>query len=332
MSPGLKGVLTEEGDILRLQTPSRFWLMRGLVLLLVVPALLMLLVGLLALLELLDTGEPGPLTFGSAVVLGLLCLPSAAVGAVHLLRAGPRSAASRVEIDLAARQIRPTEGAAVPLDRVRSLVLHKPQPLLKWLAIEAEVGEPVAETGNPYQPPRGSRLRLLGEISEFDSGRAFRFTEELAGRLGVPAEDRSPSLLGGGGASGKGKGRLGHALAYLPFQGIFLIASIFLLVARRDDPVARFHAKQSLVMFPLEMLAIFGAFALSMPFLFLGELTGSGSNEPHPVGIAIVLVLVIGVALGRLGLRLMAMSKAWRGEAWVIPIVGLISRRWKPLE
>ncbi len=333
---GLKGALDDRGASLILQTPRAFWVVRGLVLALLVPLLLIFLVGLLAGVDILAVGaeEPGVFTGLGALLFFGVGGPSFLVGALHLLRSSSRSAQSRVEIDLEAREIRPTGGPAVPFDQLRGLVLRKPNPLLKWVAIEADLGgaaTAAADDPSPYRAPRGgASLRLLGNLNELELGGARKLMQQLADRMGVEAMDRSPSLLGGGGESGAGAGRIGHAATYFPLQGIFFFASLFFLFARKDDPVGQFHARQSLTLLVFEMVAIFGTIIVAVPFLFLGEILGKGDGEPHPVGLGILVVGLLGVTGLRMMLRFVATYKAWRGKSWLMPGVGRISARWLP--
>lgn len=328
MSFGLPHAIDDQGDRIVLQTPASWWRRRGLVLGVAVPGLLVVLVGLFGLLDLLQ--EAGGLLVGVAAgVCALVLVPSVLVGAVQLATASRNSARTRVEIDLQQREITTANEERVALDTVRSLALVKSNPLLKWMSIVAVTGGgPEAES--PYRPPREQQVVLLGNLNELEVGKARVAMAELADRLGVSHSDRSPVLLGGGGRSGAGKGTLVHGLAYLPVQGIFLFASLFLLIARRDDAVARFHARQSLAFFAVELVVIVGGVIASLPLWFGASLLEDQMDDPYlPVAILTGLVLLV-VTFARLGLRLYAGWRATQGEAWVIPGVGWLSRRWLP--
>lgn len=325
MSFSVRAALTVDDRVLRLQTPASFWWKRGAVLAVGVPVLLTILVALVALLDTIEVGEPSGLTLiaaaGSALLGGICML----VGGVHVLRAGPKSRASLVEIDLDQGIITSAAEGTHPLSAVRGLELHQPNPVLKWHAITARLhAGPQAEDGDPYRPPASGSVQLLGQINELELGAARELMETVAGHLGgLPAADKSSSLLGGGGSTGEKLGRLGHALAYVPVQGIFLIASIVLLVARRKDPVAQFHARQSLAFLPFELAALFGGILVTVPFMFIGD-------EPHPAAAVLMGLVLLPIALGRLGLRFYAAWKAHKGACWVIPGMGWLSRRWLP--
>lgn len=331
MSFSVRTALTVDDHILRLQTPPSFWYKRGAVVGLLVPALLLLLVVLVALLDFIEVGAPSVLTAIAAGAGGLLSGIFVLWGAVHIIRAGARSEASLVELDLQAGTITSAAEGTHPIAAVTALELHQPRVWQKWHAISACLSHgPVEDHGDPYRAPADERVVLLGNINELEVGKANELMGTLSGHLGdIPIVDKSSGLLGGGGSAavpGDTKariGRLGHALAYLPVQGIFLIASVVLLVARRNDPVAQFHARQSLALLPLEIAALLLGIVVTVPFMLIPK-------DPSPLTMIPMLLVLLPIALGRLGLRLYAGWRAHKGECWVIPGIGWLSRRWLP--
>ncbi len=320
MSFSATDALTVDGRRLVLQTPRGFFAKRAAALGLLVPVLLTVIVGLVALLETVEGAGPGAATLVVAAVCALVGLGSGLAGAFTLVRAGPRSDASRVVIDLEAATLDSARDGRVPLSAVQGLVLHQPNRLTKWHCISATLAAgPRAEDGDPYRPPASGRVALVGHLTEWELTQARALLATLGDHLGVPTTDDSGGIFG----KGSGKGGTAHALAYLPVQGIFLVASLFLLLARRGEPLSQFHARQSLAFLPVELVALFGTTLVTAPLLFV-------TDEPHPVA-GVVMGLAIGtVAIGRLVLRFVAAWKAHKGEAWVIPGMGWLVRRWLP--
>lgn len=317
---GLHPALNDQGDRLILQTPRGFFLGRGLALGLAVPALLALL-GALGVA--LDVADGGPTLLSALVVagVGLTALPSAAAGAWRLLRAGPLSAATRVELDLSAGRAR-GPGAEVELSHARRLVVHKPRAGLKWWAISLEHDAGARGLDRPAASRGPERMRLVGDLDEAQQAQHRVLAEHLGARLGLPVIDEGGLLEGG-------PARRWHALCYLPLQGIFLFASAGMLLFRRDDALGRFHAKQSLALFAVEVLAILAAVVALAVAVAFGERAGEAVRLPLTLVGATPLMLV---AVGRIGLRLFAMWRASKGEAWLVPGLGALSRRWRPPE
>jgi hypothetical protein len=55
-----------------------------------------------------------------------------------------------------------------------------------------------------------------------------------------------------------------------------------------------------------------------------------GGRDPHPLGVAVLvggLLLITGL---RLVLRVYAAWRAWRGDLWLLPVLGRLTRRWLP--
>jgi len=214
---------------------------------------------------------------------------------------------------------------------VASLSLRKPNAMLKWMNIEADLHAATPhDDPSPYRAPRHNAVVLVQRINELEAEPARKLMETLGSRLDLPTADRSSSLLGGGGASGTARGRGAHAAAYVPVQGIFLLASIFLLIARRGDPRAMFHARQSMLLLAFEVAWVVGVVAIGVPLMLLSELTGG--EGPHPVGIVFIVVGMLPFLFMRIGFRFYGAWRAWKGDAWLVPVVGRISRRWLPPE
>jgi uncharacterized membrane protein len=324
MFPRFEAELTEEGPLLRLRTRPAHWLRRGAVLGLVVPALLAMVLVLLIIVDLIDRLRLGDGTIIGVALFVLVGGPSALWGAVMALGAQGRSRRSVVEVDLAGGVVRPTGAPARPLSAVRALRLHKPNSLLAWLAVDALLVDDQVRPVGPYQAPGLTLpLRLWGDIPEQRGAEALALAGQLAERLGVPVED-------GRGAFDRGldagkRGRSWHTAAYVPMQGIFLFASALILLTRKDDAVGRFHARQSLSLLVVESVAIVGVVIVGAPLMFL-----PGGRDPHPVGVAVLVGGLLIVTMARLVLRFYAAWRAWRGDLWLLPVLGRLTRRWLP--
>ena len=320
--------LHEEGHQLILRTPVRHYLVRAATLGLLLPVLFAILTGLVALLELLEVGEPGLLTMGAGI-FGAACSAVAVPFAAGMAVMAPRlSARSQVVIDQAARVLHPWDGEPVPLDAVVGLSLRKPNPMLKWLVIEADLAAPPSTDPSPYRVPAVRSVALVSRINELEAEAARLLMADIGRRLDLETADRTSSFLGGGGLTGRAAGRGAHALAYIPVQGIFLFASLFLLVSRRGDPRAMFHAKQSLLLLAVEMVVIVGSVAVSIPLFVVGE--AMGAEPPLHPGIIGLLGTLIPVMLLRVVARFYAAWRAWHGDLWLVPLVGRVSKRWLP--
>jgi uncharacterized membrane protein len=324
MWPRLEAELTEDGPLLRLRTRPAHWLRRGAVLGLFVPALLAVVLVLLIIVDLIDRLRLGDGTIVGLVLSVLVGGPSVLWGAVLALSAQGRSQRSVVEIDLAAGLLRPTGAPARPLSAVRALRLHKPNSLVAWLAVDALLVDDQPRLAGPYQPPTlTTPVRLWGDIPEQKGAEALALVGQLAARLGVPLEDGRSAFDRGLDAGSRG--RTWHTAAYVPLQGIFLFASALILLTRKDDAVGRFHARQSLTLLVVETIAIIGVIIVGATLMFL-----PGGRDPHPLGVAVLvggLLLITGL---RLVLRVYAAWRAWRGDLWLLPVLGRLTRRWLP--
>ncbi len=292
-----------------LSNPPRDWIIQGLLVALLLPVAVVLL-GVLAALAL---GLRSDQTVAWAILGGLVglgCLVSLAFGGVDVLLAGGRSRRSRVELDgstgTATRGGRTVLGPGEAL-RVR---VHKPSALLKWWGISVDRLD-------------GGAVLLLGKLPP-SRNRAIRAAaERVAETLGVDAEiPAALTATGYLGLSPQGAG----ALCYLPFQGIFLLASVWFALTSKDTFV-RFCARQSLLQFALAM-------GLLVPILGCSGLLGLLlTDRVHPAVVMVPLaLLLVAYQAWRIVTRIVACWRAYHGKAWVIPWLGRVSRRWLPPE
>jgi hypothetical protein len=248
-------------------------------------------------------------------VLAALGIPLAILGVLGIARAGSRATRSRVVID-GGRIVHDT--GTFPASAVTALVVRPQSRWLKFLALDAELRTPPADAPDPFTAPAEGRVRLLAQVPPTAGPELAGIGREIARALGVDLRveggvDRQTAL-------GIPPGTLAM-LCYLPFQGIFLVASIGVLVARPADPLVRFHARQSLALFAAEL----GAFAVA--FAVLGVALAALGDE---AGLVVGLVAVGVVAIGRLGLRIVACLRASKLEPWLVPGLGRWTARWLP--
>jgi len=320
--------LREEGHTLVLSVPTRHYFVRAGTLGLLVPFLLFVLVGLFAALELLEVGELGGLTYVMLAVASVGSAIAVPFALVMAIRAPGLSKKSQVVVDLQERVIHPREGDPIPLDRVAGLSLRKPNAMLKWMSIQADITDAPSEDSSPYRPPAVRSIDLVSRINELEAEAGRVLMADIGRRLNLETTDRTSSLLGGGGADGQAAGRTAHALAYVPVQGIFFFASAFLLIARRGDPRAMFHAMQSMLVLAFEMGVILVVALFGGGLVLASE--ASGGALPHAVGLVVLGVGLVPFTALRLVGRFYAAWRAWKGDTWLVPVVGRISRRWLP--
>ncbi|MCB9697578.1 MAG: hypothetical protein H6738_12425 [Alphaproteobacteria bacterium] len=258
----------------------------------------------------------GDVALGMAVVLGPLTLLGMAWGAFGLARSGSVSTATRVEVDLGGGVLRHARGE-VPLSRVRSLVLRQGNALQKWLWLGANVGvASEAAEGGPYAPPSGESFGLLTRLPPTLGSEVGELGRALAADLGVEL-----GVEGGvdrGNVLGMTPGTLAM-LCYLPFQGIFLVVSVPTSFLSKD-PLVRFHARQSLVLFAVEVVALIVAVGLMV-----------GVSLVHTeAGIVVGGLALLGVLAARLVVRIVACFKAARMQPFVLPGLSPVVARWLP--
>ena len=323
--------LTEEGHQIVLQTPGLHHRLRGAILGCLVPVLLGVSVCLVAVLEILQVSDPGMITAGVAVFASLVAMVSVPWGLVTALRAPALARQTRVVIDLERRVIEPSGNAPeVPLSSVVGVSLRKPQALLQWMTIEADLVSVLpGDDPSPYRAPRSRSVVLLQRISGLEADSAHEMMVQLGQRLDLPVCSQSePPWVGSG--QGNGRGKISHVAAYVPVQGLFFIVSLFLLIGRRGEPRAMFHARQSLLLLVLEFVWVVGVALVSIPLMLLSEVFGG--NGPHPAGVVFLTAGLVVFLVVRLGIRFYAAWRTWKGDTWLVPFVALISKRWLPAE
>ncbi len=299
--PGLDAYLRQDGDDVVLSVPLRDLRMQALLIIFLLPVAWLGIGFLVA----LGTGEEAGVVVGGA----LACLATAAstmAGLVMLLLAPRKARASIVRLR-ADRSFLLAGGAVLPAGQVQALRVGQPNPLMKWIGL-------IART------PTGDRT-IIGRLPPSKGAMVTALGEYVGQALDMPVDT---------GAARTGLGMSPQATAafcYIPLQGLWLIASLFCLVLAKD-PQVRFAARQSLAYYTLTGLGLVLVLVPFLPFLALS----SPDDRLQPL-LAVVLVLVLGgLALLRLGVGVLATWKAWKGESWVIPGLGWLSRRWLPAE
>lgn len=319
----LAEALDERGDVLVLRTPVGFYRKRGVTFLLAIPFLAVVFGGLCA----------GGIADGSGlsndelnIMLAVLSVPVLAVagagflaGVITLVRAPGKSEASTVRVDLG-RRVLERGGQSVSLSEFSSLELVQPSKVLKWRSIRACRPASSEQSDNPYaSSSRAEPMVLLENIEPLQGEAAGALLRYLGERMelqvrAAPGMDKS--ALGGLGGSSN------HAamLCYLPVQGIWLIASLGMLVFSKE-PLVRFHAKQSLLMGAAHIgLAIAMVAGGAIGFEVLGS---------DAVGAVLMLLPLLPMML-LIVLRFVGAYKGHKGAWWVCPGLGWLTRRWIP--
>ncbi len=105
----------------------------------------------------------------------------------------------------------------------------------------------------------------------------------------------------------------------MPFQGIWLLASLYYLVKGKDRPFVRSSAIQSLVLFGLTRLG----------YAFFGVVFGGLSAlTEHPAAIVGLVGGICVVAFSNRAIRAVGCFKALTGKPWVAPGLRRVTRRW----
>lgn len=286
--------------------PVRDFVIQGLLVTFLMPVLFVCL-GILALIM------AGPMAEQTAVLaligggVAVCAAASVLVGLVTVLTARRRSLRSEVLLDLRAHQIITPRGESVDWSSVSAVVVHKPNPLLKWwgVSLERPDARPVLLLGR-LPPSRGPAIAALGRFVAIHLG----VEPEIPARLESPTSlGLAPTTAG--------------VLCYLPIQGIFLLASPIFLVTSKD-PFVRFCAIQSLLQLALAMV-------LLVPVLACGGVM-SALEHVVPMWVTVVVlgsVLVVFQAW-RVIARGYACYQAYKGRAWVMPWLAFVVRRWLP--
>lgn len=222
-------------------------------------------------------------------VAGGLAVLSAAWGAFIAVGADAASAATRITIG-ADGTLTLRGGRSLPPGTVRSLRIVPPASAKLAVVADTAAGP----------------LEILGDIPVTDGARAKPVAEWLGAALGVAADTRAaPNALGWSPNNFA-------MLCYMPVQGIWLVASIFALVASAD-PFVRFAGKQSLAFYVVSgvLLAV-----------VLAAAVGIGLATSSEVALIAGIMVGVGLMLARLGVGLYAGMQAYRGVTWVIPGFG----------
>jgi uncharacterized membrane protein len=244
---------------------------------------------------------------GAFVALG--CLVPILIGGVQVATAGIRSRRSTVLLDSGRRTIERNGVHLLAWADVAAVYAHKPNAATKWWAISVRTGV-------------GDSVMLLGRLPPSRSKAIQAAAAEVARELDVEV-DTPPELTG---ATGGLSPHTAGALCYLPFQGIFLLASVWFGLFSQNRFV-KFCAYQSLLQFVVAMVLlvpVLGGCAL-MVAVFEDQL------HPGLLGAGMALLLVP-YQIWRVGTRLVACWRAYKGRAWVMPWLGFVIRRWAPEE
>ncbi len=294
-------------DGLSLRNPSRDFVVQGLAVALLLPVAVVLLGVLVALMMGLQSDQTTAwIVLGTLVGLG--CLACLAPGGLLVVTAGMRSRRSVVVLDERRRIVERNGVHLLDWADAAAVYAHKPSAVLKWWAISVRTG-------------MGDPILLLGRLPPARSKEVQAAAEQVAERLGVEFEP-SPDLTSAsaGGFSPKTAG----ALCYLPFQGIFLIASTWFALFSRD-PFVRFCAYQSWLQFIVAMIVlvpVLGSCALMVAVL---------EDRVHPGLIAAgMALLLVPYQIWRITARIVACWRAYKGRAWVMPWLGFVMRRFQP--
>jgi len=296
-------------DGLALRNPPRDFVLQGLLVALLLPVAVVLLGLLFALMAGLRSDQ----TLAWAILGGLVSLASLIcllAGGVQVLLARRRSRSTEVVLDRSRQAILRGGESLVRWSDVAAVRAHKPSALLKWWGISAVTHD-------------GTSILLLGKLPPSRAVAVGALAKVAAAELSV-AVDR-PEDLAATGALGISPHTAG-ALCYLPFQGIFLLASVWFALFSKDRFV-RFCALQSLLQFALAMALLVPVVGCSGSLAFLLQ------DQVHPAAIAVgIAALIVPYQVWRIVARAVACWRAYHGRAWVMPWLGFVSRRWLPPE
>jgi len=292
-----------------LRNPPRDFVVQGLLVLMLLPVLTILLGVLVALMLGLQADQTaGWIAIGAFVGLG--CLTWVLLGGGQILTAGFRSRRSTILLDSGRRTIERNGVHLLDWADVAAVYAHKPSAATKWWAISVRTGV-------------GESVLLVKRLPPSRSKTIQAAAAEVA-RL-LDAELEAPPELTGATTLGLSPHASG-ALCYLPFQGIFLMASVWFALFSQNR-FAKFCAYQSLLQFVLAMVLlvpVLGACALMVVLL---------EDRVHPglLGAGMAMLLVP-YQIWRVTTRIVACWRAFKGRAWVMPWLGFVTRRWLPEE
>lgn len=243
----------------------------------------------------------------SAMGCGLLALVGMGQATVGGLRSKGIAERSAVTVSVSEGQLMHADGAA-STDGVQELVLRQANSWQKWLAIDAVMAPNAAADGPFAAPGKASGWRLLARIPPGLGPEAAETLGVLGDALGVPV--RVEGGVNRGSVLGMGPGTTA-VFCYMPIQGLFLLVSVAVLLVSRDAEL-RFHAKQSLVLFIVEILAFVGC----------GVAGGVVALVSTDAAIVVGGLLLVAVALLRLGVRIVCCFKAQKVSPFRIPGIG----------
>ena len=277
-----------DGSVWTFQRPAAHVKQQGLITAFVVPVVL----GIVwVVLTALGSQDPnGVLLVGLlwAVLLGIPSAIAFLIGLRKFVRHEEISADSRRVLDV-----------ATATGKIR---IRQPSALIKNLALERVEGGQVDTLLAKIPPTHAKSLKALGE--------------RVAAAMGTELIDTGVGSMDRFGMSDKTAGML----CWLPFQGIWAIASLWYLFSARDRPFVRSCAIQSLLWFPVTLVGCFLGAVLMAPAIALDM----------PV-LAIPGGLVIGLfGIGNLVVRLIGCWKAYRGVPWVAPGLRPVMKRLMP--
>jgi uncharacterized membrane protein len=308
------GWVTKKGDQWVFAVPRKALLKQAALQGLLLPLLLVLVCFALVLVAEGDPRASLPSVLGCGL-LALVGMGQAALGALRSKRLAERST---VTVALAERQLKHADGVA-STDGVLELVVRQANSWQKWLAIDAILAPTATPATGPFAAPsKASSWRLLTRIPPQLGPEAAGTLRELGAALGVPVH-----VEGGvdrGSVLGMGPGTTA-VFCYLPFQGLFLVASVGVLLVSRD-PELRFHARQSLVLFVAELLAFVGC----------GVAGGVVALVSTDAGIVVGALLFVAVALLRLVVRIGCCFLAQKVTPFRIPGIGRLVALPEPLQ
>jgi hypothetical protein len=296
----------DAAGVLVVETAPSHYVKRGLVAALLVPPL----VGFLAVLAAAADADAGAL-YALAAFAGVVMV----AGLSLALLAPILSKRTRVRFDAGRGEIvRERDGFAVAMREAAGVVLRPTGNL--GLARELVV---VRADGSPI-------VVLHGAIASTHVAPAQAIANDIHAFFGVaPAAAPAPYRHPPPGAvhpppAEAVQGALGMpphiaaGLCYLPVQGIFLLASIVMLIGAKH-PAVRFAAKQSLLQLAL---------AFVTGIVVVGGTVGIAVtvNEHSPFHVPLVvlaIVVVFAFACWHLGAYIYACLAAFRGRVWVMP-------------
>jgi len=289
----LAGAVALEGEaVIRLAAPRAVFMKQGIAALVLSPPLGLGL-GLIVGLQIPDArvGAAVGLVIGGATVAGLGLL-----GVVRLARAGARRAASGSVIDLQAGTLTAAGRGPQALSSLSGLRVGKPSAWLNPVAIFAASaeGEVLVLSG----VPPGAQ----GELSEI--------AVYLGERLSLPVE--LPSWARRGDVFGM-TDRQAAAMCWIPFQGIFLVASAWFLWRGQERPFVRHAARMSLLHFGVSIGVLFVAGAVGAAGWGLLALLGA----PNPAAAAPLMLALLAVWFWTFGSRIYGVVQVVTGTPWV---------------